>query len=640
MALYGQTLNKIERSINNMSDIIQLLPDSVANQIAAGEVIQRPASVVKELVENAVDAGSSEIQIIVKDAGRTLIQIIDNGCGMSETDARMAFERHATSKIRNANDLFAIRTMGFRGEALASIAAVAHVELKTRLHEQQLGTRIEIAGSKVENQEPVTCAPGSNFMVKNLFFNVPARRRFLKTNATELRHIVNEFQRIALANPSIMFSLEHNNQKLFILPSSNLRQRISALLGSHTNALLLPVEADTSVIKIHGFIGKPQSARKTPGDQYFFVNNRYMRSPYLHKAVMVAYENLVPAGHCPPYFLFFDADPGIIDVNIHPTKTEIKFEDERSVWKIVSAAVREALGKFNMVPSIDFGDAGEVQIPAKKSDEPVPEPSVKMNPEYNPFDEEKNYRPSGSGKSSPPRDWESLYEGFQSASRKSDPSGGADMLILPSKEDASESGNDGAVTTGSEYKETGALYFQVKSKYIITSVKSGIMIIDQRRAHERILYEDFLRNISADASVSQHSLFPEEIGFSEEDAILLRDIMDDLRIFGFELEERSDRTFSVIGQPSLLKGIHAGKLIDALLNAFKSGEVDTRHEVREQMAGVMARNACMRPGEVLTQDEMAELIKKLFLCSAPNYTPRGKPVFTILDNEELEKRFR
>jgi DNA mismatch repair protein MutL len=623
-----------------MSDIIQLLPDSVANQIAAGEVIQRPASVVKELVENAVDAGSSEIQIIIKDAGRTLIQIIDNGCGMSETDARMAFERHATSKIRNANDLFAIRTMGFRGEALASIAAVAHVELKTRLHEQQLGTRIEIAGSKVENQEPVTCAPGSNFMVKNLFFNVPARRRFLKTNATELRHIVNEFQRIALANPSIMFSLEHNNQKLFTLPSSNLRQRISALIGSHTNSLLLPVETDTSIIKIHGFIGKPQSARKTMGDQYFFVNHRYMRSPYLHKAVMVAYENLVPAEHCPPYFLFFEADPEIIDVNIHPTKTEIKFEDERSVWKIVSAAVREALGKFNMVPSIDFGDAGEVQIPAKKRDEPIPEPSVKINPEYNPFDEEKNYRPSGSGTSSPPSGWESLYEGFQSASHKIDPADGTDMLILPSKEDDSESGNDDAVKTGNEYKETGALYFQIKSKYIITSVKSGVMIIDQRRAHERILYEDFLRNISADASVSQHSLFPEEIGFSEEDAILLRDIMDDLRIFGFELEERSDRTFSVIGQPSLLKGINTRKLIDALLNAFKSGEVDPRHEVREQMAGVMARNACMRPGEVLTQDEMAELINKLFLCSAPNYTPGGKPVFTILDNEELEKRFR
>lgn len=622
-----------------MSDIIQLLPDSVANQIAAGEVIQRPASVVKELVENAVDAGSTEIQVIIKDAGRTLIQIIDNGCGMSETDARLAFERHATSKIKEAEDLFSIRTMGFRGEALASIAAVAQVELKTRLHGEELGTKIEIAGSKVESQEQVTCAPGSNFMVKNLFFNVPARRRFLKTNATELRHIVNEFQRIALAHPSIAFSLVHNEQTIFNLPPSNLRQRILGVIGTHANSMLLPVETDTSIVKIKGYVGKPRSARKTMGDQYFFVNNRYMRSPYFHKAVMVAYENLVPAEHCPPYFLYFEVDPQIIDVNIHPTKTEIKFEDERAVWKIVVAAVREALGKFNMVPSIDFDDAAEVQIPSVQKEGPVTEPTVHINPEYNPFNTKVRGNPDNHAPQIP-SDWQSLYEGFESGAGNKDDST-SDTLILPSKENGDEDReyDDSEEVSLGENMDAGALYFQVKNKYIITSVKSGIMIIDQRRAHERILYEGFIKNIRSEASVSQHSLFPEELTFSEEDAILLREILDELRIFGFELKETKERTFAILGQPSLLRNIDASKVIDALLAAFKSGEVDPQQEVKENIALVMAKNACMPPGEVLTQVEMAELINNLFLCNSPNYTPDGKPVFTIVDNEELEKRF-
>ncbi|PWE01019.1 DNA mismatch repair endonuclease MutL [Marinilabilia rubra] len=628
-----------------MSDIIQLLPDSVANQIAAGEVIQRPASVIKELVENAVDAGSTDIKVIVKDAGRTLVQIIDNGCGMSETDARMAFERHATSKIRNANDLFAIRTMGFRGEALASIAAVAQLELKTRPHEQELGTKIEISGSKVENQEPVTCAPGSNFMIRNLFFNVPARRRFLKTNATELRHIVNEFQRIALANPDVTFSLNHNEQVLFNLPTTNLKQRIAGVMGKNSNAQLIPVETETSVINIHGFIGKPQAAKKTMGDQFFFINNRYMRSPYLHKAVTSAYENLIQADHCPPYFLFFEADPSIIDVNIHPTKTEIKFEDERSVWKIVSASVREALGKFNMVPSIDFDQTDGIEIPTFRKDEPVAVPSVSINPDYNPFEPEST-RPSTSRTSSSPvsSNWESLYEGFETSGddfwRDDEP----EAVILPSRENMEEPESIKQVTLpsseGSDRTETGTLYFQIKNKYIITSVKSGIMIIDQRRAHERILFEDFLKNIQSGASVSQQSLFPEEVSFSEEDAILLREINQDLRIFGFELQEHDNCTFAITGQPSFIKNVNATKLIDAILDAFKSGEVDPENEIKEQLAAIMARNACMRPGEVLSQSEMAELINKLFLCTAPNYTPSGKTVFSILDNEELDKRFR
>jgi DNA mismatch repair protein MutL len=628
-----------------MSDIIQLLPDSVANQIAAGEVIQRPASVIKELVENAVDAGSTEIKVIVKDAGRTLLQIIDNGCGMTETDARMAFERHATSKIRNANDLFAIRTMGFRGEALASIAAVAQVELKTRPHEQELGTKIEIAGSKVENQEPVTCSQGSNFMVKNLFFNVPARRRFLKKNATELRHIVNEFQRIALANPDISFSLTHNEQMLFNLSQNNLKQRIGGLLGKHSTSQLIPVETSTSVIDIHGFIGKPQAARKTMGDQFFFVNNRFMKNPYLHKAVTAAYENLVPAEHCPPYFLFFEADPSIIDVNIHPTKTEIKFEDERSVWKIVNASVREALGKFNMVPSIDFDSTGNIEIPTFKKDDPIHIPSVNINPDYNPFEPGKT-SPSSSQKatSTPhPSNWESLYEGFEASAGdewQHRQNKEQETLILPSQENETDEANTAQKSIEIAERRENTPYFQIKNKYIITSVKSGLMIIDQRRAHERILFEDFLKNIQMGASVTQQSLFPEEIKFSEEDAILLREIYDDLKIFGFELQEKKDRTFAIIGQPSFLKNVNASRLIDSILDAFKHGEVDPEREIKEQLATIMAQNACMRPGEMLTQAEIAELINKLFLCTGPNYTPTGKTVFSIVDNDELEKRFK
>ncbi len=622
-----------------MSDIIQLLPDSVANQIAAGEVIQRPASIIKELVENSVDSGSSEIQIIVKDAGRTLVQIIDNGCGMTETDARMAFERHATSKIRTANDLFAIRTMGFRGEALASIAAVAQVELRTRPHEKELGTYIEISGSKVESQEPVACQPGSNFMVKNLFFNVPARRRFLKTNATELRRIISEFQRIALANPNISFSLTHNEQKLFNLTASNLRQRIISIIGKQTSPQLVPVETNTSLINISGFIGKPQAAKKSMSDQFFFVNDRYMRNPYLHKAVTVAYENLVQAEHTPPYFLFFEVDPAIIDVNIHPTKTEIKFEDERSVWKIVNATVREALGKFNMVPSIDFNQTDEISIPTINKGEPIPMPSVRINPNYNPFDMEGNRtNPSRNTSSNP--NWESLYQGFEKSPGIDwkDSENNMETVILPSHENQEENPEQGSFAT-SEKRETGSLYFQIKNKYIITSVKSGIMIIDQRRAHERILFEAFLQNIQAGASVSQHSLFPEQIQFNEEDAILLREINNDLKLLGFELSEEENRTFLITGQPSIVKNINAPKLIDSIISAFKNGEVDTGREMKEQLATLMAINACMRPGEILSQTEMAELINKLFLCAAPNYTPTGKTVFSILENDELEKRF-
>ncbi len=624
-----------------MSDIIQLLPDSVANQIAAGEVIQRPASVVKELVENAIDCGASEINIIIKDAGRTLMQIIDNGCGMSETDARMAFERHATSKIREANDLFAIRTMGFRGEALASIAAVAQVELKTRLHEQELGTHLVISGSRVEKQEPTACAPGSNFMVKNLFFNVPARRRFLKSNSTELRRIVAEFQNLALANPGVSFSLTHNDQPLFTLPRTNLRQRILAVIGRQVNQHLIPVDVNTSVVKITGWIGKPQAARKRPGDQFFFVNNRYMRHPYLHKAVTVAYENLISQEHYPLYFLFFEANPEIIDINIHPTKTEIKFEDESVVWRILNASVRETLGKFNMVPSIDFNQTGSIDIPVSDKNETVSAPKVELNPDFNPFETPFSLSPTGSGDRSSSKGWETLYNGFENEPPIPNEPEAPRELIIPSQQSREEQQGDlGFNGEAHPANASGTLYFQIKNRYILTSVKSGLMIIDQRRAHERILFEEFMTILRASKSLSQQSLFPEKLNFSEEDAILLREIKQDLEVFGFAIQEEADNCFVVKGTPSILKNVNLPELIDSILKAFKTGEVDAPHQAREQMAIVMARNACVKPGQRLLQAEMASLIKRLFLTSEPSYTPLGKTVFTIMNNDELDKRFR
>jgi DNA mismatch repair protein MutL len=624
-----------------MSDIIQLLPDSVANQIAAGEVIQRPASLIKELVENAIDSGGSDIKIIVKDAGRTLVQIIDNGCGMSETDARMAFERHATSKIREAKDLFAIRTMGFRGEALASIAAVAQVELNTRLHDQELGTHLVIAGSRVETQEPVACPPGSNFMVKNLFYNVPARRRFLKTNATELRRIVNEFQCLALANPEVSFTLIHNDQTLFSLPATNLRQRIMAVIGRQANQHLIPVEVKTSMVNISGWIGKPQSARKRLGDQFFFVNKRYMRHPYLHKAVTVAYENLISSEHYPPYFLFFDVDPQIVDINIHPTKTEIKFEDEPSVWKILNATIREALGKFNMVPSIDFDQADGIDIPVFGKDEAVAVPTVQINPDFNPFETGTASSPRSGGTRISSKGWETLYEGFETEPDGADEFEAPQEMIIPSRPDEEQQQGDLGFSEASQQSQMpGSLYFQIKNRYILTSVKSGLMIIDQRRAHERILFEEFMAIIQAKASLSQQSLFPEKLFFSREDALLLSEIKQDLKLFGFALKEDTDQSFVVTGLPSVLKNVNVAELVDAILESFKTGEVDAEHEAREQMAIVLARNACMKSAQALSQAEMASLINRLFLTSKPTYTPLGKKVFSIMENEELERRLR
>jgi DNA mismatch repair protein MutL len=616
-----------------MSDLIQLLPDSVANQIAAGEVIQRPASVIKELVENAIDAKATEIKVIVKDAGRTLIQVIDNGGGMSETDARMAFERHATSKIKSAGDLFSILTMGFRGEALASIAAIAHVELKTKVKDSELGTHIIIEGSRVDSQEPIVCDKGSNFLIKNLFYNVPARRKFLKSNSTELRYIITEMQRISLANPEVAFHLTHNDQPLMNLPAANYRQRIAAVMGRQGNQQLIPVNTEASIINIHGFIGTPQGARKTGGSQFFFVNNRYMRHPYLHKAIMDAYASLISGDSYPSYFIYFDISPQMIDVNIHPTKTEIKFEDEKLVWKVLNSAIRESLGKHNIVPSIDFDTEGQVDIPTRINPQTGP-PRININPNYNPFDSDVSYsrRPD----SVSPK-WEDLYRGFESDSYHEDTD--QEVILLPSK------GNEQTEQTSFSGSQDDrpvhdASYFQIKNRYILTPVRSGIMIIHQRRAHERILFEKFMNIIQTHKSATQQVLFAETISLNTEDAVLMRDIQEELKVFGFDIREEKDNTFTIAGIPYEYGNNSSGPLLEDLLEAYKSGEIDASHEVKEQLASIMARNARMKPGERLSADEMTMLVARLFQCQTPGYTSSGKRVFTIIENEELEKGFK
>ncbi len=636
-----------------MSDIIQLLPDSVANQIAAGEVIQRPGSIIKELVENAIDAGSTDIKVIIKDAGRTLVQIIDNGCGMSTTDARLAFERHATSKIKDVNDLFAIRTMGFRGEALASIAAVAHVELKTKKQGDELGTNLVISGSEVEKQEVINCPTGSNFIVRNLFFNVPARRKFLKKDSTELRHIINEFQRIALANSDICFSLHHNDMPLFNLPESNLRQRIINMVGKGMNAQLVPVETTTTLIKIKGFIGKPEASRKSSGDQFFFVNQRYMRHPYLHKAIIEAYANLILPNTFPAYFLYFEVDPKIIDINIHPTKTEIKFEDERAIWHILNATVKESLGKHNMVPTIDFDTTDMVDIPTSKEELDKQEPEIEVNPFFNPFEKPnidgfnsgntETFQSSGISNSQQTskstKGWEQLYQDFESDKGNTPfdaPASDNQVSTFDSNEEQQTNINENNLTETS----SGSSCFQFKNKYILTSGKSGLMMVDQRRAHERILFERLMLSVTSQSSMTQKNLFPEQLEFGAEDVLIISEILDDLQLFGLDLAKINDFTFEVRGMPVNMEKMNPKMLLDKIIEDYKSGEINLQSDLKERIAKLMAKQSSIKSGQLLTNEEMDELIGQLFACKVPNYSPEGKPIISILSNDEIEMRFK
>lgn len=626
-----------------MSDIIRLLPDSVANQIAAGEVIQRPASVIKELVENAIDAGAQHIDVLVTDAGKSSIQVIDDGKGMSETDARLSFERHATSKIREAADLFALRTMGFRGEALASIAAVAQVELRTCVEGEELGTKLVIAGSKVESQEAISCPKGSNFCVKNLFFNVPARRKFLKSNQTELSNILTEFERIALVNPNVSFTLYHNDAELFNLPAIQLRQRIMGVFGKKINQDLLSLDVDTTMVRISGFVARPESARKKGARQYFFVNGRYMRHPYFHKAIMDAYEHLIPVGEQVSYFIYFDVDPGNIDVNIHPTKTEIKFENEQAIWQILAAAVKETLGKFNAVPSIDFDTEGMPDIPAFESSPyaGIQPPKTTYNPDYNPFN--TSAVPPSSYSSKPSRDWEQLYEGLEHHSsaqhiQKSYPDDGdyftavsMEQPVTPTLYDHSEEAAMG---------EKSSQHYQFKGRFILTSVKSGLMIIDQQRAHIRILYYQYLEQITRRQGASQGMLFPDIVQFPVSEVPVLQEIMEDLSYLGFELTDLGGGSYAINGIPSGIEGLNPVELIQSMVHTAMEKGGKVKEEVQSNLALTLAKAAAIVPGQVLTNEEMNGLVDGLFAVATPNYTPDGKTVLSVLQEDELEKLFK
>lgn len=630
----------IEKEGLHMSDIIRLLPDSVANQIAAGEVIQRPASVVKELVENAVDAGARHIEVLVTDAGKTCIQVIDDGKGMSETDARLAFERHATSKISKASDLFSLRTMGFRGEALASIAAVAQVELKTCMEGEQLGTLLQISGSAVIGQETTACPKGSSFSVKNLFFNIPARRKFLKSNQTELSNIVSEFERIALVNPDISFVLYHNDTEMLNLPAIHLRQRIMGIFGKKLNQDLLSLDINTGMAHIYGFVGKPETSRKKGARQFFFVNGRYMRHPYFHKAVADAYENLIPAGEQVSYFIYFEVDPANIDVNIHPTKTEIKFENEQPIWQILSAAVKETLGRSNAVPSIDFDTEGMPDIPAFEQTEyaGVQPPPTSFDPSYNPF---HTSQPQASSSYAPEffhrqkhSGWEPLFKGQEKRTEddsqteqlyKSDPGDLPGLYDTPS---------------GQAVIESSARHYQYKGSYILTSVKSGLMIIDQQRAHIRVLYERYMTQLTEHRHVSQRMLFPDMVHFSASEVPVLESIIEDLNYLGFELSNMGSGSYAINGIPAGIEGLSPETLVTNMVQTALEKGCKVRQEVQSMLALSLAKAAAIVPGQVLSNEEMNNLVDSLFAVEIPNYTPDGKTVIALIKEDELEKMFK
>ena len=633
-----------------MSDIIHLLPDSVANQIAAGEVVQRPSSVIKELVENSIDAGATQVQVIVEDAGKSLVQVIDNGKGMSETDARLAFERHATSKISEAKDLFALRTMGFRGEALASIAAVAQVELRTRAADKDLGVSIIIEGSRVVDQQPVNCPVGANFAVKNLFFNIPARRKFLKSNQTELSNILTEFERIALAHPETSFSLHSGGAAMMNLSAGNFKQRILGVFGKRLEAKLIPVEVKTTLINISGFVGVPSASRRKNAQQFFFVNGRYMRHPYFAKAVQTAYERLIPDGEQVPFFLNLEVAPEKIDVNIHPTKTEIKFEDETPIWQILLAAVREALGKHGVVPSLEFNTEGRPDIPVfTPGGNDVPAPQIEVNPDYNPFATSPSYlsgKGGGAGGSSytynnkpaVDRHWQNAYAAAFPDKKETD---FGDLPDLPADQDAPAAQMFQSLPSEEqgEMKKSETDYFQFRGQYIITPVKSGLMLIDQHRAHVRILYDRFMARFADKPSVTQRLLFPQRLTLPPSEAVAFEKMMQDLQSVGFEVSSLGGGDFSVLGTPAGTEGLDASELLQDILQETLDGKSDAADGIRHRIALTLARRAAMPVGEYLSGAEMSALVDQLFSTGTPNFTPDGQTVLVILAVENIEKLF-
>ena len=595
-----------------MSDIIQLLPDSVANQIAAGEVIQRPASVIKELVENAVDAGAKTINVLVVDAGRTMIQVIDDGKGMSDTDARLAFERHATSKIKKAADLFDLHTMGFRGEALASIAAVAQVELRTRMADREIGTLLTLEGTRVTGQEPVACPVGSNFKIENLFYNVPARRKFLKSNSTELNNIMTAFERIALVYPEISFTMHSNGLEVMNLHAGTLRQRIVDVFGKRLNHDLLPIEVETSLCSITGFVGKPESAKKKGVQQYFFVNGRYMKHPYFHKSVMNTYERMIPVGMQVPYFIYFTVPAGDIDVNIHPTKTEIKFENEQAIWQILTAAVNDSIGKFCEIPSIDFDTEGQPEIPLFDPSYNIAPPKPQYNPTYNPFETTSTVE----HKDKVIDQWEELYKGLHTEETF--------PQVVQSK-------------IGNPIEDRSPSHYQYKGKYIMTAVKSGLMIIDQNRADIRIRYERFMNQMEQEVSRTQKVLFPEVVQFAPSAKVMVVKLLPYLQKVGFDLTDLGGNSFSVNGVPAGLEDINSVSLLQEIVADATEKGCASATDIHSTLALGMARRSAVTYGEVLGNEEMETLVNDLFASSNVNYTPDGKAILSILPQKDIEQ---
>lgn len=636
-----------------MSDIIKLLPDSVANQIAAGEVIQRPASVIKELVENAIDAGATSIQIVLKDAGRTLIQVIDNGKGMSDTDARLAFERHSTSKISKAEDLFSLQTMGFRGEALASIAAIAQVELRTRAKGAQLGTKIMINASKCESQEPNMCPEGSNFMIKNIFFNVPARRKFLKSNQVELSNIIKEYEKLALVNHHVDFSLSNNDKLLNKFSGGSFKQRIASLWGAKVDQQLVPLNTDTSLVRITGFVSKPEGARKRNFLQFLFVNGRFMRHPYFHKAIISSYSELIPDDEQPNYFLNFSVDPESIDVNIHPTKTEIKFENELPIWQILAAAVKESLGRFSAVPQIDFDTIDAPEIPAFNDHTVVTAPEDGVDPTYNPFKPQSkssagggsSYHPQSAGSfggysSNPLPDWEKLYQNFEKGKQK----GIASITEQDVEDSFSDIGEVEPVNNGVQAEiitpdMSSAMCMQMKGRYILSPIKSGLMIVDQHRAHVRVLFEQYIKQLDATTISSQRVLFPEVLQLTTSQNIILKELEPEMEKIGFNLAQLSGNDWSINAVPAGMENVNIKDTILQVIDEVSMGGTSITTKVYESIALRVAKSAAIPYGKTMLQEEMDTLLSKLLCLPNPNYTPDGKTIISVLSNDQLEKMF-
>lgn len=607
-----------------MPDIIQLLPESVANQIAAGEVVQRPASVIKELVENAIDAEASVVRIVVKDSGKTLIQIIDNGKGMSASDARMCFERHATSKIKKSEDLFHIVTKGFRGEALASIAAVAQVEMRTKQRGEALGSKVEIEGSKLKGIEPDQCPEGTNFQIKNLFYNVPARRYFLKSDGIELKHIIDEIHRVALTHPDVEFTFHHNGAEVLSLPKASLRQRIVHILGNKYNEKLVPVEEDTDIVGVTGFVGKPEASKKTRGEQFFFVNNRFIKNSYLHHAVNTAFDQLLPDGQFPLYILYLDIDPAQIDINIHPTKTEIKFQDERAIYAILHAAVKRALGRHNISPTLDFNQEMSINIDPMRNDVPIHEPQIKVNPDYNPFE------------SRPRR--ETLAQGwFDKSGQKS--TGWEEMMAI------SKMINPEEVEVADEVHKLFELDedvtpLQMHRQYLVCPTDGGMLIVDQQRAHRRILFERFLNQLERGSGSIQQLLFPEIISLNAADYAMMKEVLVEIRALGFEIEELGPNQFQLLGIPADAGVSDAEKLMETFVEQLKNEQSSLKYSPRERMAWALSRSTSIRTGQMLTLPEMKDLLNRLSQCKQPNFADSNKATFVKITLEQLAQQFR